>query len=74
MEVSVFDDKKSLAHFFLGSLAAALQEWKYVIFIIFLFYELIEFMLKSPKEKAEHFVGDLMEFSFGTAFITLLWK
>ena len=67
MIVDVFDDKKSLIHLICGLLTPFFK-W---ILPVFLFYELIEFMLRKD-ERLRHFLGDLTEYFYGLALHTLI--
>ncbi|OYT55906.1 MAG: hypothetical protein B6U77_00755 [Candidatus Hecatellales archaeon ex4484_218] len=64
MRVQVFDDWFSVGHLLLGFLALITP----LIFIIYLLYELVEFMFKHPKEKISCFIGDILEFFCGLGF------
>ena len=66
MRVEVFDDRKSVLHFILGFIPF----FRPAIFIGFLAYELVE--LASKKEKVKYFLGDLLEYSLGFTFGSLL--
>lgn len=68
MNVEVFDDWKSIFHFFIGIASYYFP----FLFLIFIFYELIEFIIK--KEKKKFYVGDILEFSLGVTFIHFLSK
>jgi len=70
MKVEIYDDKFSIGHTLLGILAY----FHISFFIIFLFYELIEFCYKygRKEETPAHFVGDLCEFFIGYSFVSLL--
>ena len=70
MKVEIYDDKFSIGHTILGILAY----FHISFFIIFLFYELIEFCYKygRKEETPANFVGDLSEFFIGYSFISLL--
>ena len=72
MKVEVYDDKFSVGHFILGILTFKFP----YLFIIFFFYELIEFAYKygRKEEKPEHFIGDCMEYFTGIACMFLLDK
>ncbi|AEA48066.1 hypothetical protein [Archaeoglobus veneficus] len=67
MNVKVFDDRLSLIHLPAGIAAYFFPAF----FIVFLFYELIEFCLKAEKrkEKVENFIGDLFEFFAGVSAV-----
>ena len=71
MKVEIFDDKFSIGHVFLGFLAY----FHISFFIIFLFYELIEFCYKygRKEETPANFIGDLCEFFIGYSLISLLF-
>jgi len=66
MKLEVFDDKLSLLHL----LAGALSYFIPVIFILFIFYEIIEHVYKHKQEKEVNFLGDIVEFLFGLGAIT----
>jgi len=70
MKVELFDDFFSIGHTLLGILAY----FHISFFIIFLFYELIEFCYKygRKEETLANFVGDLCEFIIGYFFISLV--
>ena len=70
MKLEVFDNKHSFIHFLCGILC---YFWL-SIFIIFIFYEIIEFIYKKGKEKPQNFLGDVVEFLFGLGLATLLMK
>jgi len=70
MKLEVFDDKHSLIHFLCG----VLSYFWLSIFIIFIFYEIIEFIYKKGKEKPQNFLGDVAEFLFGLGLATLLMR
>ncbi len=61
MRVEVFDDWYSVGHAIAGLFAPVF--WPLVI--VFFAYELIEFCLKKKERKADY-VGDILEFSFGS--------
>ncbi|MGP3667610.1 MAG: hypothetical protein ACKD6N_03540 [Candidatus Bathyarchaeota archaeon] len=67
MKVEVFDDVWSLIHTVLGVLTLIFP----LIFVLFIFYEFIEFILKRPKEKFEFFIGDILEYSLGLTFTSI---
>ena len=68
MKIHVFDDWFSVGHLILGFLALITP----LAFTIFLLYELVEFCLKYPHEKASNFVGDIFEFILGLGFAYLI--
>jgi len=70
MKVEIFDDKSSLIHLACGVLS---YFWLF-IFIVFVFYEIIEHIYKHKKEKEANFLGDIVEFLFGLGAITLTLK
>jgi len=70
MKVEIFDDWKSLGHTLLGILS---YFWLFV-FIVFIFYEIVEHVYKHKKEKEANFLGDIVEFLFGLGAITLTLK
>lgn len=47
MKLEVFDDKKSLGHTIAGVMSFFLP----VVFIVFIFYEIVEHIYKAGKEK-----------------------
>ena len=69
MRVEVFDDYQSIGHFLLGVSSVFIPQ----IFYFFLAYELIEFCLKKKKkrEKAQNFIGDMLEFFLGVGITAL---
>lgn len=75
MRVEVFDDKFSIGHFLLGLVAGVLSHFTpqlvLLAFLTFLGYELVEFIVKYPREKAQFFIGDLLEYTLG---FTLGWS
>lgn len=70
MNIEIFDDKSSFVHFACGVLS---YFWLF-IFIIFIFYEIIEHIYKAEQEKEANFFGDIVEFLIGLGAITLLIK
>lgn len=69
MIVEVFDDRKgTVFHLILGGFTVYLN-W---LFIIFFAYEFIEYIYLRGKEKSVNFIGDMLEFSFGTTLMLLL--
>jgi len=70
MKLEVFDDKNSFIHLLCGILS---YFWLF-IFIIFIFYEIIEHIYKAGKEKEANFLGDIVEFLFGLGAVTLISK
>ncbi len=71
MEIEVFDDKVSVLHFIAGLFTCVYP----VIFILFLFYELIEFMYRYRKRRGERvkkFIGDLVEYLLGLSMFSLV--
>ena len=70
MKIEIFDDRNSLIHALCGILS---YFWLF-IFIIFIFYEIIEHIYKHKKEKEANFLGDIVEFLFGLGAITLTLK
>lgn len=73
MRVELFDDRYSLFHVPCGMIAY----WVPAFFVIYIFYQVIEFAYKKThgKEEARHYVGDLFEFMAGVAcahFVVLL--
>ena len=71
MNVEILDDKFSFGHIALG----ALTYFAHWLFIVFLFYEIIEFIWKyghDKKEKPANFIGDLMEYFLGLGMIQIL--
>ena len=67
MKLEVFDDKKSLGH----TIAGAISFFLPVVFIIFIFYEIVEHIYKAGKEKPANFLGDVVEYLFGLGATTL---
>jgi len=71
MKIEIFDDKFSIGHFVLGALTPLYPK----VFLIFLFYEMIEFIykhkFKKKREKVANFLGDLTEYFWGNSFIFL---
>jgi len=69
MRVEVFDDYPSIGHFLLGVSSLFIPQ----IFYFFFAYELIEFCFKKKKklEKAQDFIGDLLEFTFGAGLTAI---
>jgi hypothetical protein len=61
MKLEVFDDKKSFGHTIAGVISFFLP----VIFIIFIFYEVIEHIYLAGREKTANFLGDIVEYLFG---------
>jgi len=70
MKLEVFDDKNSFVHFACGALS---YFWLF-IFIVFIFYEIVEHIYKHNQEKEANFLGDIVEFLFGLGAITLVVK
>ncbi len=71
MLVEVFDDRKgSIAHLTAG----ALTYYALIFFIIFIAYEIIEYIYLKGKEREANFLGDLFEYSFGIMLMTVLDK
>lgn len=70
MRVYVFDDKMSLLHLPVGVLSYFFP----VLLVVFFGYEFVEFMFKSPKEKAANFCGDLLEFMLGVSLTHFVVK
>lgn len=67
MRINVLDDKWSVLHVLLGVLAYFLP----AVFLVFLFYELAEYLYKR-RETAREFVGDLFEFFYGLGMTRLI--
>jgi len=69
MRVEVFDDWQSIGHFLLGVASFFIP----LLFFVFLAYELIEFCIKGGRgrERAENFVGDLLEFALGAGLAAI---
>ena len=61
MKLEVFDDKKSFGHTIAGVISFFLP----VIFIIFIFYEVIEHIYLAGREKTANFLVDIVEYLFG---------
>jgi|Deesub1362B_J571_1020462.scaffolds.fasta_scaffold01205_8 hypothetical protein len=70
MILNVFDDKKSFGH----TIAGAVSFFAPVVFIVFIFYEIIEHIYLAGKEKPANFLGDVVEYLFGLGAITLIVK
>ena len=70
MQVNVFDDKKSLGHTAAGALSLFIP----FVFIIFIFYEIIEHLLLAGREKEANFLGDIVEYLFGLGAASLIWR
>ena len=70
MQINVFDDKKSLGH----TAAGAISLFFPIMFIIFIFYEIIEHLYKAGKEEHANFLGDIVEYLFGLGAVTLIWR
>jgi len=70
IRVEIFDDRNSLIHLACGALS---YFWLFV-FIVFIFYEIIEHIYKHRKEKEANFLGDIVEFLFGLGVVTLTVK
>ncbi len=70
MQINVFDDKKSLGH----TIAGAISQFFPLVFVIFIFYEIIEHLLLAGKEKEANFLGDIVEYLFGLGAATLIWR
>jgi len=70
MLLEVFDDKSSIVHLICGILS---YFWLSV-FVIFIFYEIVEHIYKHRQEKEANFLGDIVEFLFGLGAITLTLK
>lgn len=70
MMLNVFDDKKSFGH----TIAGAASYFLPVIFIVFIFYEIIEHIHLAGKEKEANFLGDIVEYLFGLGWATLVVK
>ena len=67
MKLEVFDDKKSFGHTIAGVISFFLP----VIFIIFIFYEVIEHIYLAGREKTANFLGDIVEYLFGSGATAL---
>ncbi|ADB58544.1 hypothetical protein [Archaeoglobus profundus] len=61
MKVEVFDDKRSFGH----TVAGAVSFFMPIVFVIFIFYEIVEHIYKAGKEKPANFLGDIVEYLFG---------
>ncbi|RLI77981.1 hypothetical protein DRP05_08680 [Archaeoglobales archaeon] len=71
MMLNVFDDRKgTIAH----TISGAISYFIPVIFIIFIFYEIIEHIYLAGKEKEANFLGDIVEYLFGLGLITLFMR
>ncbi len=60
MQITIFDDKKSLIHFALGLISPFIP----LLIVIFVIYEFLEYSF-SNCETMECFIGDIAEFSLG---------
>ena len=70
MMLDVFDEKKSFGH----AVAGAISYFVPAVFIIFIFYEIIEHIYLAGKEKEANFLGDIAEYLFGLGPTALLMK
>jgi hypothetical protein len=70
MMLNVFDDRKSFGH----TIAGAVSFFFPVVFVVFIFYEIIEHIYLAGKEKPANFLGDVVEFLFGLGVIALMVK
>jgi len=72
MKIEVFDDPPSLVHLIVG----ALGNFFPAIFVIFVFYQIVEHMVKNSekpgKEKVQNMLGDFAEYCFGSTVAALL--
>lgn len=66
MQIEIFDDKSSFVHFACGVLSYFFP----FIFVIFIFYEIIEY--KIVNEKEANFLGDIVEFLIGLGITSLI--
>jgi len=67
VRLDVFDDKKSFGHTAAGAISYLIP----IIFIIFIFYEIIEHIYLAGKEKEANFLGDIVEYLFGLGLSTI---
>lgn len=68
MRIEVFDDRNSFVH-----LACGVISYFFIpLFVVFVFYEIIEHIYKYKKEKEANFFGDLVEFLFGFSMAALI--
>jgi len=70
MKIEIFDDKSSFIHLACGILSYFFP----VVFVIFIFYEIVEHIYKAGKEKEANFLGDIVEFLFGLGAIALVFR
>jgi len=70
MMINVFDDKKSLGH----TIAGAVSLFIPFVFVLFIFYEIIEHLLLAGKEKEANFLGDIVEYLFGLGATALAMR
>jgi len=73
----VFDDLFSIGHVVLGFVAAFIPFLRVASVMVFLLYELVEFMYRNRRggvpEPIENFVGDILEFFLGLGFGAVVW-
>ncbi len=68
MMINVFDDRKgSVAHILAGGITRFIP----VMFVIFIAYEFIEHIYLAGKEKEANFLGDILEYAFGTMLMAV---
>lgn len=70
MLINVFDDKKSFVH----TIAGAVSYFYPIVFVFFIFYEVIEHIYLAGKEKEANFLGDIVEYLFGLGWAALSIK
>ncbi|RLI74769.1 hypothetical protein DRO97_05085 [Archaeoglobales archaeon] len=68
--LNVFDDKKSFGH----TIAGIFTYFIPIVFVFFVFYEVIEHIYLAGKEKEANFLGDIVEFLFGLGLITITMR
>lgn len=79
MKVEVFDDLHSLGHLILGFLTAIIPFLRVAIVMLFILYEIVEFMykygVKKKREPVENFIGDILEYFLGLGFgAVVVWS
>jgi len=68
MKIVVFDDWRSLIHFFVGGASLFLP----FLLPVFISYELVETIIK--REEKEYFLGDMIEFLTGAGSTALAMR
>jgi len=58
-DIPIFDDLKSIGHLLLGAITPLFNGLGYIIFLIFLIYQIFE------KEDVYHKLGDFIEYLIG---------